>query len=350
MTKYLEKWESNGWIGVRNTELIQELAAVLRGRSAVTTFRWTKGHVGEPGNEGADRLAKDGALKPRPCGPLWAPPPKKYIVHGAALAKITQKLAYKGIITWKRRDLNPKTVNRAENACAEAAKVTGGIASTEALWKGLRREEFPRKIRDFIWKYLHGAHRVGRYWGNIPGYEERASCKSCGDEESVGHILTKCSEPCGRTAWGLCAALLRKRGIRMPELSIDLIMGISTIEHMDPKGRVNVGDTRLTRICVAETAYLLWVMRCERVIGGRSGERAHKEEETRNRWRDVINRRAQMDRSMTKSKIAGNWTLAERKVEETWRALLEKNGTLKRNITDIPGVLVGIPPALAWPP
>jgi ribonuclease HI len=35
---------NKGWIQVKNTELFQEAAFVLRQRSATTAFQWVKGH------------------------------------------------------------------------------------------------------------------------------------------------------------------------------------------------------------------------------------------------------------------------------------------------------------------
>ncbi|KIK47662.1 hypothetical protein CY34DRAFT_212831 [Suillus luteus UH-Slu-Lm8-n1] len=69
---WLPKWSANGFRtatgqSVKNAELIRYLAALLYARERAgpkVVFKHVRGHVGIEGNECADRLANDGALKP----------------------------------------------------------------------------------------------------------------------------------------------------------------------------------------------------------------------------------------------------------------------------------------------
>ncbi|KAG0707608.1 ribonuclease H-like domain-containing protein [Suillus ampliporus] len=69
---WLPKWNMNGFRTangqpVKNAELIRYLAALLYAREKAgpkVTFKHVRGHIGIEGNECADRLANDGALKP----------------------------------------------------------------------------------------------------------------------------------------------------------------------------------------------------------------------------------------------------------------------------------------------
>ncbi|KAG1839037.1 hypothetical protein DFJ58DRAFT_644578, partial [Suillus subalutaceus] len=52
------------------------------------------------------------------------------------------------------------------------------------------------------------------------------------------------------------------------------------------------GASRLLRIIISESAYLIWVLRCERVIQGILQD----EEKTKRRWMNAIDKRLQLDR------------------------------------------------------
>jgi ribonuclease HI len=63
ITKYLPNWQRNGWQTsgkkpVKNVDLWQRLVAAMAPHEV--TWRWVKGHAGDPGNERADELARLG--------------------------------------------------------------------------------------------------------------------------------------------------------------------------------------------------------------------------------------------------------------------------------------------------
>ena len=60
------RWEANGWRNaakqpVKNRDLWEPLVAEVRGRAV--TFRWVKGHGGDPSNDLVDRLAVEAATR-----------------------------------------------------------------------------------------------------------------------------------------------------------------------------------------------------------------------------------------------------------------------------------------------
>jgi ribonuclease HI len=71
ITGWIHGWKKNGWRTadkkpVRNAELWQQLDEASR--SHQIDWRWVRGHAGEPENERADELARDGMapfLEPR---------------------------------------------------------------------------------------------------------------------------------------------------------------------------------------------------------------------------------------------------------------------------------------------
>jgi ribonuclease HI len=63
ITKWLPGWQRNGWRTagrqpVKNVDLWQRLVAAMAPHQV--TWRWVKGHNGDPGNERADELARLG--------------------------------------------------------------------------------------------------------------------------------------------------------------------------------------------------------------------------------------------------------------------------------------------------
>src|ERR1700690_2978700 len=63
ITKWLPGWERNGWRTaskqpVKNVDLWQRLVAAMAPHQV--SWHWVKGHAGDPGNERADELARQG--------------------------------------------------------------------------------------------------------------------------------------------------------------------------------------------------------------------------------------------------------------------------------------------------
>ncbi|KAJ8502105.1 hypothetical protein ONZ51_g163 [Trametes cubensis] len=332
LTKWLPRWESVGWIGVQNAEVIRAAVAYLRSRCAPTTLRWVKGHAGTEGNEGADALAARAAEMDRQYLPVALPPPTEYLREGAELAELTQKVAYAGIREVKSRRTGPrkKTSQMVTEALQTARNFDGSQYREEALWRAISGEGIDKRVRDFIWKMAHGAHRVGDFWNSIPGYEDRAICKRCGVTESMDHVLFECAAAGQARLWMLTRSLLRKRRINLPEnMCAAFVIGAPACEIKNDDGKRKAGDTRLLHIAVTETAYLAWKMRCERVIGWEEEEdREHTVAEIGNRWAAIFNNRIALDQAMTSVRLAGKRAIAEDRVRETWIGTLSNEQDL----------------------
>ncbi|KAI8919767.1 ribonuclease H-like domain-containing protein [Entophlyctis helioformis] len=61
-------WKQRGWTTSKGTPVLNQdlwvrLDSLLADRSDSVRLEWVRGHAGHPGNEAADRLANEGALK-----------------------------------------------------------------------------------------------------------------------------------------------------------------------------------------------------------------------------------------------------------------------------------------------
>ncbi|KAL1938552.1 hypothetical protein VTO73DRAFT_11575 [Trametes versicolor] len=215
---------------------------------APTTLKWVKGHSGVRGNEEADRLAGEGAANPSPVRPLYLPPPEKYVVRGAAVSSLTQRLAYKGI------------------------------------------------------------------------------------------------PPGQRTAWALARGMLTKKAVQLPKVTLGIALGGHAYTVLDEKREPLQSETRLSRIVLTETAYLIWVLRCDRVVGNRTQLPQDAEESyIERRWLQALNKRLNGDCVLTNKGVAGRWAIPPATVLATWEKALMDEDQLPADWIHSPGVLVGKP-------
>lgn len=351
LTTHLKDWENKGWIGIKNANLFKKAAYLLRKRLAPTFFKWVKGHSGNEGNEQSDILAKEGANKNEPDDlPLEIPP--EYDLQGAKLATMTQALAYKGIRLRNPASPRPTTMRNLEQAKNAISELTLGRETDTTLWKGLRKRSICLRVQQFLYKAIHGAYKIGDFWSNIPGYEERGLCPRCRTTESLDHILTSCTAGPVNTIWTLARDTWPHAPELWPNISLGLILGCGTISTPEDKQNESKngsdddqenhqrrsdkkGRDRLLQILVSESAHLIWVLRCKRVIN----ERSHVTEEIGSRWLKAINARLTDDKIIATKVQRGKTSI--NLVKSTWAKALQKNSVIPHNWIYIREVLVG---------
>ncbi|KAJ3828617.1 hypothetical protein F5880DRAFT_1621083 [Lentinula raphanica] len=197
-------------------------------------------------------------------------------------------------------------------AQACAAEINGSTPSEGVLWKSVRHKDITKRIQFFLWMLYHDAYKVGEYWEQIPGFEQRANCPHCRVPETMEHILLECTCPGQQTVWDLAKELWSNQKSHWINPSFGTILACGAISVRDESGKHMPGESRLLRIIVSESAHLIWKLRNERVIndtGPVSTERITK------RWRTAIEGRYQLDCTLTYSLGSGSvW----KEVREVW--------------------------------
>ena len=213
---------------------------------------------------------------------------------------------------------------------------------TETVWAATRHKDLTRKTRDFLWKSTQNTYKIGEFWENISGYEERGISPICKTREDMDHILTECNAKARSTAWNLADNLWVKRYNSHLPTNLGDILGCG-LANFTSDDRPDEGKNRLYRILMSETAYLIWKIGNERRIRDEDGEeRATTPNETTTRWRNAINKRLITDRYLTDERRFGEKALDQNLVRKTWSGCLTNEDSLPDDWYRNKGVLVGI--------
>ncbi|KAJ3885656.1 hypothetical protein GG344DRAFT_58859 [Lentinula edodes] len=116
----------------------------------------------------------------------------------------------------------------------------------------------------------HNAYKNGEYWDTIPDYEICANCSECRVTDSLEHILTECNCPVQDLIWRLGQELWENKRSAWVKPHFGIILGWGLANFKNDDNKPLSGDSRLYTILISESAYLIWKLRCERVIGGKA--------------------------------------------------------------------------------
>ncbi|KAJ7867568.1 hypothetical protein B0H13DRAFT_1636094 [Mycena leptocephala] len=179
-------------------------------------------------------------------------------LHGAKLEKLTQAIAYAGIRERKAPVLRKFSVNNVTQVITAIKNNFNHSPTPAQVWKSIRHKDFTCQVKNFLWKSLHSAHRIGAFWKHIPECEECAICQFCDEPEDLEHILLKCKHPGQELVWKLAKDLWLCKNPIWPDLSLGSVLGCGLTTILDEKGCILPGASHLYQILISESIYLIW--------------------------------------------------------------------------------------------
>jgi len=327
--------EDRGYLDTDNAPLLKHTIALLRKRSARTTFLWVKGHSGHIRNEGADSQANDGAHLPlTEARPIPIPIPDKVKLTGMRLSQLTQSRAYKGILRARRGRDTPyvaserrRTKLNLDRIRADVGEKLNYLPTDRNIWRQVRHKDHSKKQAYFAWMALHEAYRIGDHWSERRGYSRELSlreyCGHCENEtESLEHIICDCTTPGQNDIWELAGNLWQLKNSHMTwdKPGIGGVLGSAIAPLKKSDGSPDPGSSRLYRILVMESAHLIWKLRCERVVS-RDNE-SFSPQEVASRWYRAISERMKLDVSLCHP-CWDKQQMSRRIMKRTWIELLD---------------------------
>ena len=175
-----------------------------------------------------------------------------------------------------------------------------------------------------MWKAVHNAFRCGAFWSHVTGMEHRSECSHCGVTESLDHILLSCRAVGQSQVWALTATAWRQKGLTWPSMSLATVLSAGCTTWKGDNGRrILNGASRLWRILVSESAFLIWRLRCERVIQhADTPSWTHATHKIRQLWLSTMNRRLHIDLLRCGNRL-GRPSISRIRVLQTWHGVLE---------------------------
>ncbi|KAK7041149.1 hypothetical protein R3P38DRAFT_2474265, partial [Favolaschia claudopus] len=166
-------------------------------------------------------------------------------------------------------------------------------------------------------------------------------CPTCAVPETMEHIALECDAPGQKRIWSLCERIWNLRFRQWPKLHWGLILGCALPRFRSTRGTRRLrGKERFFTIVVSTSIHLIWELRNERVLEGKSVTNI----EVENRWLSSINSALRRDQILTNKARFGSLGKSKQMVLETWSGVLQNEDALPDDWTRSKGVLVGI-----WP-
>ncbi|KAJ7032636.1 hypothetical protein C8F04DRAFT_1184821 [Mycena alexandri] len=242
LTTNLAECEDNDWADTEDKHLLKVIAVALRAKGTRCTLR----EASESDIENmrlALELATQGLDEGDPTV-LITEIPLSYDLKGIKLKAGSQRTFYKAIQANRPKPQRRKTTIMLDMTRHATRILSGSTPTDSQIWLSIRHQDISRTTRDFMWRCLHQAYKVGEYWRNIPNYEHYATCPHCRVDESMEHILLECDAPGQEKLWNLAQELWELKGYAWPEMDLGRISACGLVDVRDAKGKRDEGGPR----------------------------------------------------------------------------------------------------------
>ncbi|EJD46004.1 hypothetical protein AURDEDRAFT_33739, partial [Auricularia subglabra TFB-10046 SS5] len=309
LTISLARHEGAGWTNVPDlARVMRATAAALRSRSAETTFTYVSKRRQKNWQEVKDTKAC--ALT----AAMWSEESDldlaKWQLHdwpGISAVGLDQKKAHTAIRNQNVLLTPPRRVTAKNLDCIQSSvkAACDYMPTTRQIWESLNHKDIPKNVYAFLWKGIHGAHKVGDYFEKMPEpWKSKGRCPSCQITESMEHILFECPDSHHEIIWHLTQTILSRKEVEL-EINIGLVWGCACIRLPHD------GSERLARILIAESAFLIWKLRCEKWVG-HAGDPDWRlsASQAGERWKSMLGTRAARDARLQDSRRYGDRSTA----------------------------------------
>ncbi|EJD49838.1 hypothetical protein AURDEDRAFT_59171 [Auricularia subglabra TFB-10046 SS5] len=257
---------------------------------------------------------------------------------------ITQRRAHEAMRLSRRHRISPRRVTEKNlDAIRDSIQAISEYQpTTKQIWSSLQSPDLSRNVRVFLWKAIHGAHKVGEYFKDMPQpWRSRGDCPTCGTTESLGHILFSCPDTGQERVWRMVHAFLTRKKSDM-EIDMGVVMGCATARLAGANETRDKAAERAFRIVVSESVFLIWKLRCEkRVQHSDEPDWQHSQTEVIMRWGAMLKARVARDRRLTNTYKFGARAVQPAVHGNTWRDLIADAAPSRTGSESDSGVLVG---------
>ncbi len=148
----------------------------------------------------------------------------------------------------------------------------------------------------------------GNYWLKMTKYNKRGTCPKCDAPETMQHILFNCNANQSKIIWKIAETISECKNIQWPSnLDVTTIMALLLLKVHNQDGQVCNGATCLFLITISECTYLIWKLRCKRILDTTPDEPTHtiSPKEAHSQMLSIINSRLNQDKILTSKKRYG---------------------------------------------